>query len=338
MSFLSKVLSALAGNVKAPNAVKAVAASGTASQKPKFRIRDGYLEADEHDFFGAAHLSPSKQWVVGCDDSDGGGHGGNRERGNGRVVLVEMPQGFAVCEVRSVARPFDVAVSNVGTFAVNDTGFGNELAADAVAFDFQGTELYRRRYSANIFSIAISTCGRFMAVQTCNAPKSPDGNLFEVHDILSKATLFAKVPETPWSKKFAFDVEGGAVKQVWAYVDGLGRFAYSPSGEFIGAKKYQAASLDKGDYASRLFAVEKLLRESSDSKSAERALAVLESVAPEVPHAELSWQAKACRLKGEAMEALGRMAEAVSAYEVAIGFDPKIGVKKRLDSLRKRIA
>ena len=105
-----------------------------------------------------------------------------------------------------------------------------------------------------------------------------------------------------------------------------------------GAKKYQAASLDKGDYASRLFAVEKLLRESSDVNGAERALAVLESVAPEVPTAESSWQAKAFRLKGEALEVLGRMAEAVSAYELAIGFDPKIGVKKRLDSLRKRIA
>ncbi len=81
-----------------------------------------------------------------------------------------------------------------------------------------------------------------------------------------------------------------------------------------------------------------LSRESSDDKSAERALAVLETVVPEVPHAESSWQAKACRLKGEAMETLGRMAEAISAYEMAIGFDPKIGVKKRLDSLRKRMA
>lgn len=338
MNLFSKFVSALTGGIQAPNTVKPVAARAVANQNPKFRLRDGFLEADEYDFWGAAHLSPSKQWVVGCDDSDGGGRGGNRERGNGRVLLVQMPQGSAVCEVRSIARPFDVAVSNIGTFAVNDSGFGNELAADAVAFDAQGTELYRRHYSANIFSIAISPCGRFMAVQTCNAPKSPGGNLLEVHDILSKATLFSKAPDTPWSKKFAFDVDRGALKQVWAYVEGLGRFAYSPSGEFIGAKKYQAASLDKGDYASRLFAIEKLLRESSDDKSAERALAVLETVLPEVPHAESSWQAKACRLKGEALEALGRMAEAVSAYELAIGFDPKIGVKKRLDSLRKRIA
>lgn len=338
MSLFSKFVSVLTGGVQAPYSVKAASAKVTANQKPKFRVRDGYLEADEHDFFGAAHLSPSKQWVVGCDDSDGGGRGGNRERGHGRVLLVEMPQGSAVCEVRNVARPFDVAVSNVGTFAVNDTGFGNELAADAVAFSAQGTELYRRHYSANIFSIAISPCGRFMAVQTCNAPKSPDGNLFEVLDILSKATLFSKAPDTPWSKKFVFDVDGGTLKQVWAYVEGLGKFAYSPLGEFIGAKKYQAASLDKGDYASRLFAVEKLLRESSDAKNAERALAVLESVLPEVPHAESSWHAKACRLKGEALEVLGRLAEAVSSYELAIGFDPKIGVKKRLDSLRKRIA
>lgn len=337
MSFFNRVRAALtgAGTPVVSTSLPSTPTRATAVQKPNFRIRSGYLEADEPDFYGLAHVSPNKQWAVGCDGGDGRPRGGGHVRENSRVLLVAMPRGQMVREIRSVARPRHVAVSDVGIFAVHDSGFGSELSADAIAFDASGTELYRRHYSANIASMAISQCGRFLAVQTCSAPKSPDDSLLELHDLAGKTVLFSKVPETPWSDKYAFDVENGELKRLWVYAHGIGRFAYSATGAFVDAGKYQAATLAKGDAGARLMASDKLLRSSSAPLDAEAVMSVVKSVMAEVPKIEQAWQAKAYRLKGKALEILARPVEAITSYELALALDPKIGVKARLTALRK---
>jgi hypothetical protein len=64
----------------------------------------------------------------------------------------------------------DAAVSDAGNYIVKDAGFGSALQGDVVAIDPDGRERYRRHYSANVFNIGLSTCGRYAAVQTANAP------------------------------------------------------------------------------------------------------------------------------------------------------------------------
>ncbi len=44
-------------------------------------VRDDWSTVTQPDFFGRAYQSPSKHWIVGCNDSDGVSRGGYRESG-----------------------------------------------------------------------------------------------------------------------------------------------------------------------------------------------------------------------------------------------------------------
>jgi tetratricopeptide (TPR) repeat protein len=76
-------------------------------------------------------------------------------------------------------------------------------------------------------------------------------------------------------------------------------------------------------------------RDKIDSKLAEKVLtAILRARnlgADETP----SWKAKALKLQGLVLEKLERGSEALVAYDEALSIDPKIGVKRRADALRK---
>ncbi len=87
-------------------------------------VRDGWLTLTQPAFFGQAHRSSNKRWIVGCNDSDGVSRGGYRESGNGRVVLVDHQMDKVMHELRHFARPMDAAVADAGTYIVLDSGFG----------------------------------------------------------------------------------------------------------------------------------------------------------------------------------------------------------------------
>lgn len=85
-------------------------------------------------------------------------------------------------------------------------GCGSALRGDVVAIDPGGCERYRRHYSANVFNIGLSKCGRYAAVQTANAP-SDDGNLLEVLDLERCGQVFSVEPATGWADENSFEVD-----------------------------------------------------------------------------------------------------------------------------------
>ncbi|MNG10613.1 hypothetical protein D3C84_940920 [compost metagenome] len=52
--------------------------------------------------------------------------------------------------------------------------------------------------------------------------------------------------------------------------------------------------------------------------------------------ANLAWKPNALKVQGFAHEVLDELREAIQTYEEAIVLNPKIGVKRRLDALKKR--
>ncbi|MNL56035.1 hypothetical protein D3C87_1794950 [compost metagenome] len=50
-----------------------------------------------------------------------------------------------------------------------------------------------------------------------------------------------------------------------------------------------------------------------------------------------AWKAKSLKLQVLAHEVLGELREAVKAFDEALALDPKIGVKRKRDSLAKKI-
>lgn len=320
-------------------------APASASGKPKpaattrnASVRDDWLTIRQPEFFGRAHRSANKRLTVGCNDSDGLGRGGYRESGNGRVVLVDHQTDFLVHELKCFKRPMDAAVSNLGSYIVAEGGFGSALQGDLVAVGLDGRERYRRRYRANIFNVGFSECGRFAAVQTANAPHA-DGNLLEVLDLELSCALFSRQPATGWADGYKFHVDGdGSMKSLTVVHKALGVFAYSEAGEFQDGEALQEARLEKGDYASRLMAARDLIKIAPSKENARKVLRIAVLTLNEGAAATHDWGSIAHRLRGECFELLGQLPEALDAFDRALSMDPKVGVTKRADLLRKRLA
>lgn len=297
---------------------------------------NGMVEVRDPYFFGSAYVSQNKRWVVGIRDSDGEGQSGHRNSGNGKAILIDWHADRVLWVLESFARPFDAAVANTGECLIHDTGFGSTLQADVVALNQTCHERFRRHYEANVYSVGISPCGRYGVVQTASAPTS-DGNLLEAFDLKASTVLFSVRPSV-WTNKYSFDVGPDGLEQLWVYVRKLGRFAYSSTGEFVDNKKYQTSLLENGDYGSSLLAAQDLLKSARTSDHAAAALRAAERALALGAAENRGWAAIAHRVRGESLEIQGHFAAALDAYDLALECNPKVGVQRKADSLRRRIS
>lgn len=337
MGFLSKLCKFFSTENRSKPAVKN-SSEDNEKRDRNASIRKEWLTLNTPYFFGKANISPDKRWVVGCCDSDGNGVGGNREKGYGRVLLLDYHKDHVIFELANVARPVAAAIADSGRFIVHDACFGSGLKSELIAVNPDKTEEYRRHFKAIIFNLEISRCGRYAVVQTCNAP-GEDGNILSVMDLQTKTVLFTVTPSTGWSSRYKFKVgDDGQLLSLNCEHRGIGWFSYSRDGTFNDTCAYLKSRLEKGDFSLKILAAKELLDSSVDEENARIVLDVLESAISEGADARPDWGATAHRIRGEAFEILGDPTNALSAYEIAINLNPKIGVKRRLTALKKQLS
>ncbi|MBR8123440.1 hypothetical protein [Burkholderia multivorans] len=281
--------------------------------------------------FGLTRHSPNKHWSVGYWDP-GPDASQKRQR---TVSLRDNMTGGIVTRVNNLERPFSVDVSDTGVFGVNDAGQTSALSANLMIFDPTGKLVYRRVYNANLAGFSISPCGRYVASQTCNSANE-DSFILEIHDVAQQRVLASCTPVAGWSSEYTFEIEGGELKRVFAKINHLGWFAYSPTGEFLDAKKFMAARLTKGDPWTRIRAAGELVEKDGSDKAIERAFGVVDATISAFQSGQDGrWLAGGYRLKGELLEKMNEPTKAIEAYRAALGLDSKIGVKKRLAAMEK---
>ncbi|WP_165087362.1 hypothetical protein [Caballeronia sp. SBC2] len=249
--------------------------------------------------------------------------------------LRDNTTGQIVATVNNLERPFSVDVSDTGIFGVNDAGQASALSANLVIFDATGAQVYKRAYKANLAGFSISPCGRYVASQTCNSGNE-DSFILEIHDVAQKLVLASCTPVAGWGSEYTFETEEGELKRVFAKINHLGKFAYSPTGEFLDARKFMTTRLTKGDPWTRIRAAGELVQTDGSDNALQRAFGVVEAtIAAFQPGQDDRWVAGGYRLKGELLEKMNRAADAIEAYRAALGLDSKIGVKKRLAEMEK---
>jgi hypothetical protein len=285
-------------------------------------------------FFGQTRQSPNGRWTIAwcernldCTEDS--------ENSRGSAVLLDNYTGTIRQQLLKLERPFAATVSDVGTFAVHDGLRRVGLQAKILGYSLDGEELFCRRYRANAWTIGISSCGRYVAVQTLNSPD--DGYLFEVLDLLEKRIQFSVDPVTGLVDDYRFEVGVAGLERVFVVHKALGEFAYDAKGAFLEAFEFREALLRNGDFSQKIRAARDLFSEDPSLQAAHRAIKLSDEALAEGASKQPSWAALAHRLKGEAYERLGDSRSAIGSYEHALSNDPKAGVRRSLQRLRKKL-
>jgi tetratricopeptide (TPR) repeat protein len=235
-----------------------------------------------------------------------------------------------------MGRPEDGRVANNGNFILNDWEDTSALSGSLVAFDRAGREIIRRHFNANLFNNGLSADGHFAACHTCNSFDPEDSSVLAVFDLSAGLELARWYAESGWPNSYEFSEDG---KTVGLGCKGVGTFRYSLTGDFIDREIWIEAALTKGEYWTTILMVESLIKAAGKDVSAELASKLISSLVridSQFGSADTQWRPLALKLRGACLEASGAPAEALACYERALELNPKIGVKRRANQLKKQ--
>lgn len=325
-------------NVSGSKATQQAPQLASTASKPK---TEHQVQRDKHfltvaslDFFGLYQLSKSKQWAIGWRDSDpSAGRGGHRESGLGAYVLANLSSGKVSCH-GSMPRPNNGHVSDSGFFSLEDWHFGSTLSGTFSVFDPNGAVMLVKELTANILTSGISKSGKYAFCTTANSP-TDHGNKVFLFDLAKRVELYGVTPRAGWPESYEVDEKTG---ELIAHLKDVGSLRYGIDGRFTDADQLEAANLTSSRYDRIILAAEKLL-EGADLTD-ERAQEILDAIQRARSlgaDGNPAWKSTALKVQGRAHEQLGQDTEAVLVYQEALSLNPKIGVKRRLAAVTKRI-
>lgn len=299
-------------------------------------FRDNFAEIPSLGFFGQFRKSHSGEWAICWSDSDEPNHrGGHRDSGHGRYVLYNVSQDRVALQGK-LERPNSGSVTDNGNFSIEDWHFGSELSGTFYVISSAGHELIKKRFEANLFNSAISDSGHFAVCQTANSPTGEDGNRLTAFDVEKNVELFSIHPPTGWADKYRF-VED--IPKLGVVINKIGTFYYNMRGNFIDSEKFDAARLRCDRYDVILLAAEEIVK--APGLNDQLASAALEATIRALSlgaEKDQGWKAVALKIQGLAHEFLRNNEAAIAAFDEALRINPKIGVKRKADSLRKKLA
>ena len=299
--------------------------SGVAPLSLSF-FSDRFLTIDELDFVGQFSKSPNERYLVGWSDrSPDGKTGGHRYEGMGRWILIR--DNYLIAEGR-LQRPQDGKVADNGTVLLSDWLFGDNLSGVLAAFSKDGEQLLAKKFSAKLADHALSSDGAYAICRTLNSPGSPDSCQIALFDILSGDELCRWTPEPAPISGFEFDV---VAEQVHVLAEDGDRASYDFNGTMLNAEEWRSARLGRGD----LNAIKAFIDSDGDDLLPDTVDEILKAI-DTASKGDNDWVvARALRAKGEFLEKLNRPAEALEAYDGALVRDPKVGVSRRAEKLRR---
>lgn len=272
------------------------------------------------DFIGVCSRSPNGRFTIAWVD------GGPDQTRKGGYLLLD---GKAIIAEGTMPRPNDGKVADNGVFLLNDWGSLESLSGTLWAFAPDGHALMSRSFAANLYDNALSTDGRYAICQTANAP-GEDGNL-TLFDLEAGKQIGAFRPESGWAKAYEFYPDVRRVRLL--YHDG-GAFDYGFDGTFIDRMRWLAFGLQKGD----ILVIEKLIAEGGPKLMPALAEQVVPATAialQNIRAEDIRVRARVLKSRGICLEAVADLTQALACYEEALRLDPKVGVKRRADTLRK---
>ena len=298
-------------------------------------FRKKFVEIPSLGFFGQFRKSHSGEWAICWSDSDEQNHrGGHRDSGHGCYVLYSIAQNKVASQGR-LERPNSGSVADNGSFSIEDWHFGSVLSGTFYVFSSGGKELIKKKFEANLYNSSISDGGRFAVCQTANSPTSEDGNRLTVFEIEKNIELFSIHPPTGWADEYMFAED---IPQLGVVINKIGTFRYDIKGNFIDSKKFDAARLRCDRYDVVLLAAEEIVKapELNDQLASAALEATIRALALGAEK-DQGWKAVALKIQGLAHDFLRNNEASIAAFDEALRINPKIGIKRKVDALRKKL-
>jgi hypothetical protein len=270
--------------------------------------------------------SENGQYILAFCDGDPFKHiGGHRSEGKGFYFLIDN---LVLTVMGQVERPNDGKVADNGWFIINDWLFTDNLESVAYCFDERGNIILQEKLKANLLTNAISKNGEFALFQTANSDNDYGNHLF-LYNLKTKNLLWKKQCDFAWPKGYSI-LENE--KKINLDYEAIGTVSLDWQGNIINRQDYNLK------YASTLSG-NRLVYETmgliSNSEPSELLVILLEKG---VNDNETSPNTKAVGYKylGELFEN-DNIKKAYSYYEKALEHNPKIGLKRKLLTLKDKL-
>ncbi|GEM_PF-1097329 len=286
------------------------------------------------DFSGSYSNSRSSKFVIGWSDFDSkNGRGGFRNSGHGRYVVYDSESDVIVIQGDNLQRPNDGLIANNGIFSLIDFHFGKVHSNTFYVFSEHGDVLFKRKFTANIFKSGLSENGLYAACQTANS-RTDDGSKLFFLDIKNNHELFRRDP-TYRQESFDFDEE----KCELIVSDRvLGKIRYAANGDLIDSLEDQEANLNSDHYQVVITNAECIVKQPLiNMNTIRRILEAVVRARSLGADMDETWKPTALKVQGLAHEILGEYAEAIDVFEEALRLNPRIGIKKKMDLLKRKL-
>ena len=284
---------------------------------------DRFVHIDELDLSGSIVTSPNGRFAIVVGSVFGGdGDYDSRTRDGAFAVL----EGGLLRVSGTAERPQEGKVADSGAFVISDWLHGDGLKGRFLGFHPDGSLAFAHEFSANLGVNGLSAEGRYAACQTYRSPDSPDSCIVGLFD-LEQGELLARIsPQCGTAQSFEFD---GAQRHIHILTTDGDRETYGFDGAMVDRDAWLDRRIARGD----LKVIGDLL------KAGGLGAALVDKLRAGLSRAQTegeTWaQARALRLDGELLEAIGCPQEALAAYDRALLLDPQVGVSRRADKLRR---
>jgi len=273
-------------------------------------------------FYGQETSSPNGEFTACCAD----GHTENEKWKNGHLALVK---GTTILFHKRLQRPNDAEVSNNGRVIICDWLNSNELTGKFMIFDQQGEILFSKKTTANLGNAVISPNGIYALFETYGSDTG-HSNQFFIVDIEAKKVCAQF--ERPFNFRTAIINE--VQKQV-SMTDNRG-FVYEIDfkGRQTNRADYEAQIWAKGAVLDKL----RLYEEKTDTEKFRDPvyLGLLEEAVNDKDAGYSYGTDSLYRRIGEYYEASGDLPNTILYWEKALAVNPKVGVARKLDALKKK--
>lgn len=285
------------------------------------------VSIDALDFIGHQAVSPNKRYrLIWADRTPDGSRGGNRSEGHGSWSLLLDDR---IVTGGNLERPQEGCVADNGTVILHDWMLGEGLKGRFVAFAPDGTQLITQQFAANLMSNSLSPDGKFAICQTANAPGSADSCRYMLFDLTTGREMARWAVETGWAERYEWDCEQ---RRVYLCVKDGERVGYDFTGCMVEREAWQLRRIGAGD----LNVIQAVMVATSANDHPLRS-EIIAGLGIAARDGEIWQQARAYRLLGELHEQACEIAQAVKAYDDALAIDPKVGVARRVEQLRKTL-